>query len=80
MWLVNSIFSFSYIYAIGYFVLAKNKTTFQHLSWIEWITLFCWPLYFVLHTIASYRAIWETLIAPFKWNETPHGKSIDDID
>tara|TARA_B110000503_G_scaffold142216_1_gene238282 strand:+ start:2383 stop:4113 length:1731 start_codon:yes stop_codon:yes gene_type:complete len=80
MWLVNSIFSFSYIYAIGYFVLAKNKTTFQHLSWIEWITLFCWPLYFVLHTIASYRAIWETLVSPFKWNKTPHGKSIDDID
>jgi len=80
MWLVNSLFSFSYMYAIGYFVLVKNKTTFRHLSWLEWITLLCWPLYFILHTVASYRAIWETLISPFEWNKTPHGKSIDELD
>lgn len=77
--LINSIFSFFYMYAIGYFILSKNKASFRDLSLIDWVTLICWPSYFILHTIASYRAIWETIISPFKWNKTPHGKNIDDI-
>ena len=80
MWLVNSMFSFSYMYAIAYFVLTKDKPGFRYLSPMEWITLIFWPLYFALHTIASYRAIWETLVSPFKWNKTPHGQSINELD
>lgn len=31
-----------------------------------------WPLYFILHVIASYRALYELLTDPFKWNKTEH--------
>ena len=72
LWLVNSIFSFAYMYAVAYFILTKDRPLWR-LSILEWITLILWPLYFLLHTIASYRAIWEIIKSPFKWNKTPHG-------
>lgn len=77
IWYINSIVSFSYMYIISYFVLIKDKKTISRLLPIDWIVLICWPLYFLLHTIASYIAIWEVVISPFKWNKTPHGKSSD---
>lgn len=73
LWVINSIFSFSYMYAIAYFILVNNKMTVRNLSLYDWLTLLLWPLYFILHTVACYRAIWETLVAPFSWNKTPHG-------
>ena len=79
LWMINSIFSFSYMYAIAYFVLLSNKTTIKNLSLYDWITLLLWPFYFILHTVACYRAIWEVLVSPFNWNKTPHGESIDEI-
>ncbi len=77
--LLNSIFSFFYMYFIGFFALSRQNKGFKILSLIESITLVFWPFYFILHTIASYRAIWEALVSPFEWNKTPHGKNIDDI-
>lgn len=75
MWLVTATISLSYIYSIATFILLKNKQSFSQFAPMEWVTLLAWPLYFILHTIASYRAIWEALVSPFKWNKTPHGKS-----
>lgn len=31
-----------------------------------------WPLYFILHVIASYIALYELITNPFKWNKTEH--------
>ena len=31
-----------------------------------------WPFYFTLHVLASYRALYELLTDPFKWNKTEH--------
>lgn len=36
------------------------------------ISLF-YPIYWILHIIASYRALFELCIIPFKWNKTEHG-------
>jgi cellulose synthase/poly-beta-1,6-N-acetylglucosamine synthase-like glycosyltransferase len=33
------------------------------------------PFYFLLHSIASYYAVWELIIKPFHWNKTTHGLS-----
>lgn len=40
------------------------------------ISLF-YPIYWILHVIASYRAILELLSNPFKWNKTEHGVEVD---
>jgi len=80
LWLVNSFFSLSYMYTIAYIVTSNGTSPVTLRSISDILVLIFWPLYFVLHTIASYRALWETISSPFKWNKTPHGTSnIDDI-
>ncbi len=80
LWLVNSFFSISYMYTIAYIVASNGTSPVTLRSISDVLVLIFWPLYFVLHTIASYRALWETISSPFKWNKTPHGTSnIDDI-
>ncbi len=80
LWLVNSFFSVSYMYTIAYIVVSNGTSPVTIRSLSDVIVLICWPFYFVLHTIASYRALWEIILSPFKWNKTPHGTSnIDDI-
>lgn len=34
-----------------------------------------WPVYFILHVIACYIAVWELLVRPFKWDKTNHAIS-----
>ena len=79
LWLANSIFSFSYMYIIAYSVTFRPNSLVRIKSISDIFILISWPLYFILHTIASYRALWETIRSPFEWNKTPHGSSnIDD--
>jgi glycosyltransferase XagB len=33
------------------------------------------PLYWLLHSIASYKALWQLLVNPFYWEKTQHGLS-----
>ncbi|MGY1855559.1 glycosyltransferase [Modestobacter sp. SYSU DS0290] len=33
------------------------------------------PLYWLLHSIASYKALWQLLVNPFYWEKTNHGLS-----
>ncbi|PWH17981.1 MAG: glycosyl transferase [Anaerolineae bacterium] len=33
------------------------------------------PIYWILHSIASYKALWQLLIRPFYWEKTVHGIS-----
>lgn len=35
------------------------------------------PLYWVLHSIAAWRAAWQTLFTPHHWEKTPHGLTED---
>ncbi|WP_322777387.1 hypothetical protein, partial [Candidatus Megaera venefica] len=67
-------------YTIAYIVISNGTSPVIIRSLSDIIVFICWPLYFILHTIASYRALWEIIISPFKWNKTPHGTSnIEDI-
>lgn len=55
---------------ISFFVIAKN-------SWYEnVISAFCFPFYWVLHYVASFKAVYELLKRPHHWNKTEHGLSI----
>jgi cellulose synthase/poly-beta-1,6-N-acetylglucosamine synthase-like glycosyltransferase len=75
MWAINIIFSFVYMYGVAYFTSRKSKW-----SLVKFGALIIYPFYFILHTIASYRAVWEIVTTPFKWNKTPHGEDIEEIE
>lgn len=38
----------------------------------RWIAILTKPIYWPLHSIAAYRAIWELANRPFFWAKTPH--------
>ncbi len=75
VWLINSFFSFSYLYAIAYFVLANSDSQINIRTIYGMLILFIWPFYFILHTVAGYKSIFDIIISPFKWSKTPHGNS-----
>src|ERR1700759_2822015 len=31
------------------------------------------PVYWILHSIASYKALWQLITRPHYWEKTPHG-------
>lgn len=77
LWFVNSFFSISYMYTIAYVALSSKESSEVKLTHtIDYVTLIIWPLYFIMHSIASYRAVWDMLKTPFKWNKTSHGGEI----
>lgn len=72
----NVLFSICYFYYTVSFVLLYHK---RHISFfnktiyqitIEFAALVLWPLYFVLHIIASYIAIFDVMFRPFYWYKT----------
>lgn len=72
-WLLNSVIGLCYIYFTAY-IATSNRNSFVTLNNpYHYLVLLIWPLYFILHSIAAYRALWELVKAPFKWNKTPHG-------
>lgn len=38
---------------------------------LPWVPLL--PVYYVLVSMAAWRALWELAVAPFRWNKTSHG-------
>lgn len=45
----------------------------QH-GW-QWMktAVFCFPFYWLLHSLASFKALWQLVFAPFHWEKTEHG-------
>lgn len=80
LWMVNSFFSLSYLYCTAMFIIYREKGGIAKLALIDYCVVLLWPLYFALHSIASYRALWECLFSPFKWNKTRHGVSTKELD
>ncbi|WP_424935941.1 MULTISPECIES: glycosyltransferase [Bacteria] len=36
------------------------------------------PVYWLLHSLAAYRALWQLYVSPFHWEKTPHGLTASD--
>ena len=68
-----SLFNLLFGNAIGIYLnmLAGFKRRYDDL--IPWALLN--PLYWVLHSIAAYRALWQLFTRPFYWEKTRHGLS-----
>lgn len=71
MLIYNLIIGLCYMYSSA-FVVIKNSSKYSKQSIVAFIM---WPFYFLLHSIASYKAIYDLITSPFKWNKTTHGIS-----
>ncbi len=79
LWLVNSIFSLLYLYSTALYIL-KNSLKSGKVKFQDIVALVLWGSYFILHTIASYKAVFEIIFCPFKWSKTKHGTSLEDFE
>jgi len=79
LWLINSIIAISYMYIAVSCIFMQKRSIIHKLLFIDWLVLMLWPIYFILHSVASHLAICEIIIAPFRWNKTPHGKDIESL-
>ena len=66
--ILNLIFMYSMVAAI---IISRRKASKQ-----DMIACLLWPAYFLLHSVASYKAIYDLIKSPFKWNKTTHGVSL----
>ena len=73
LWLLNGFLGLAYMYISAYVVMSPKQAFVKLGNLDNYCVFFLWPFYFLLHTIASYRAIWEVIKSPFQWNKTPHG-------
>ena len=39
------------------------------------LTILVFPFYFILHSIAAIKAVYDIIVNPYKWNKTAHGVS-----
>ena len=66
-----------YMYITVSVIIILDTENFKNATLLDWFALCIWPLYFVLHIVASYKALWELLRKPFAWNKTAHKISED---
>ncbi|HJD58174.1 MAG TPA: hypothetical protein LFV92_03025 [Rickettsia endosymbiont of Ceroptres masudai] len=79
LWLVNSIFSLLYLDSTALYIL-KNSLKSGKVKFQDIVALILWASYFILHTIASYQAVFEIIFCPFKWSKNKHGTSLEDFE
>lgn len=54
-------------------ILVSGIATWRRHGWRIAIFALLNPAYWVLHAIAAWRAAWQMLTSPHKWEKTPHG-------
>lgn len=82
-WYVPAYFT-GYLYSIGMFNLVAgliipavySLIVIAHSKWWDAIPYsVCFPLYWILHSIASFKALWQLIFRPHYWEKTSHGLS-----
>ncbi len=72
---VNIVITLIYMYGAAIMAMTLKRFSTDKAKILDLLTLFIWPFYFILHSIAIYKAIWELLVRPFGWNKTEHAIS-----
>jgi hypothetical protein len=69
---INAILSLLYLIFSAALIATRsiNKSNLKYL-----VLVFLFPFYFILHTVASYIAVFDLIWRPFSWNKTMHGLS-----
>jgi glycosyltransferase XagB len=62
----------------GSMILFSGITASLRHGWRIGVFAIFSPVYWLLHSVAAWRAAWQTLFSPHHWEKTPHG--LDDED
>ncbi len=61
---------------LSHWIMAAASLIHQHHSKFRLLSgVLFFPLYLALHSLASYRALWQLFVAPHLWDKTEHGLS-----
>lgn len=60
----------------GIVVLSGIVASLRH-GWRVGVFAALSPLYWLLHSVAAWRAAWQTIFDPHRWEKTPHGLTED---
>ncbi len=63
------------MYATTFIMLKRGRGKISAFTSQDYKVLLVWPLYFLAHTVAAYKALYELVIESFAWNKTKHGVS-----
>ncbi|MGG2344869.1 glycosyltransferase [Rickettsia amblyommatis] len=66
LWRINSIFSLLYLYGTALYIL-KNYLKSGKVKFQDIVALILWASYFILHTVASYKAVFEIIFCPLNF-------------
>ncbi|MBY5933025.1 glycosyltransferase [Tateyamaria omphalii] len=75
IWPIAIFFIFAEILNLTIGMMAVSDRAHRHL--VPWVLTL--PLYFPLAALASYKALYEMVCAPFYWDKTQHGTATGDI-
>jgi cellulose synthase/poly-beta-1,6-N-acetylglucosamine synthase-like glycosyltransferase len=64
-----------FISGYGITMLAANQALRKRGFKNWWMTIVTLPFYWLLMSVAAWLALWQFIVAPFKWNKTEHGLS-----
>jgi len=70
MCFLNFSTTFIFMYFSAILVIFHKKQKY----YLDYCSALFWPGYFLLHSIASYRSLYELIFKPFHWNKTEHFK------
>ncbi|MDQ0800090.1 glycosyltransferase involved in cell wall biosynthesis [Arthrobacter sp. SLBN-112] len=63
----------SMLFGNAMMILVSGTATWRRHGWRIAIFALLNPAYWVLHAVAAWRAAWQMLSSPHKWEKTPHG-------
>lgn len=63
----------SMLFGNAMMIIVSGLATLRRHGWRIAIFALLNPFYWVLHSVAAWRAAWQMLTSPHKWEKTPHG-------
>lgn len=76
IYMLNLYIHIIYCYSILFIIYLKNKDSILKYTIINLVAILLWPVYFFMHSIAAYIALYELLFCPFNWQKTTHGATL----
>jgi glycosyltransferase XagB len=66
-----------FVFFLGYGISVVAGARALYLKQIKgwWWELASMPIYWLMMTLAAWKAVWQFIVAPFHWNKTEHGLS-----
>ena len=67
--------SFNVVLGVCFHIYFAVRVVWRHNWSLLNVFIYLFPFYWILHALASYKALWQLCVNPFYWEKTPHGVS-----